>query len=133
MRLFLFLFVGFVTVQVGNTANEMSEEDSSNILSLNASIDYLISADMSCQQKTDCETIPLDDKACGGPEYWELTSKNNPHIGSIRILDEKRTEIKSKYPSGAFSNCMAILPPKFECEDNICTVKKWLPSDITDN
>lgn len=122
MRLFLLLFVGLVTVQVGNTANEMSEEDSSNLLSLNASIDYLISANMSCQQEADCETIPLGEKACGGPLRWKLTSKNNPHIASIRILDKKRTEIKDKYSSG-FSDCMAVLPPEFECKEDLCKKK----------
>ena len=74
-----------------------------------------------------CQTIPVGHKACGGPEYYIIYSTKTTDMGHYRLLVATRDVVLAPayflfslvFEEGA-SDCSFVMPPPLELADGKC-------------
>jgi hypothetical protein len=80
----------------------------------------------SCTQDTECQTLPLGHKACGGPEAyvaWSSRTSNSERLHELgrRYAELSRAETER---SGMMSNCMVTPDPGARCAASRCVLRE---------
>jgi hypothetical protein len=82
--------------------------------------------DARCTDDTQCRTLPLGAKACGGPEAWlawsTLQTQEEPLVSlGKQFADARRTEVQKQ---GLLSNCMMVVDPGAQCVASRCVLRR---------
>ncbi len=83
----------------------------------------LASGDLSCAQASDCTSVEIGSRACGGPQEYLVTSNKNANLDDLKILAASTTRKEDEYnqTSGGISICSFEMPPQLSCVSNVCT------------
>lgn len=75
-----------------------------------------------CQAKSDCGSIGIGHRACGGPESYLVYSKKQVDKNKLEAMVSKYNEAKKEQvkKSGMMSTCMMLMPPAVDCKNNMC-------------
>lgn len=81
----------------------------------------LSAANLSCSNNSDCTTIEVGRKACGGPRGYYVVSKNND-MAQIQALSLEIINLEKTYliEQQAISTCELVEQPTPSCVSNIC-------------
>ncbi len=104
-------------------ANEMNEKkDRKAVDSLVQATNKLAALDLSCSTKNDCALYSTGKRACGGPNGFIVTSKNNLLIDEVEYLAAQSEIQEAAYNQryGVVSICSMVMKPMVACEKNIC-------------
>lgn len=86
-------------------------------------------SNLGCDNDSQCQTIGVGAKACGGPEGYLAWSSKNTNGGQLKSLVEQyaaaRREDNKK--QGMMSNCMLISDPGATCQAGRCAIKQIAP------
>lgn len=79
-------------------------------------------ADPACTQNSECKSIPVGAKACGGPLYYLIYSTNNTDHEKLTMLADaiKSKQRKHNMLTEATSDCAFLMPPALACIDEQC-------------
>jgi hypothetical protein len=102
------------------TLNTSLAAEASVLARINAEIDHGI-----CSSDADCTTIPIGEKACGGPERWlACTRESAPKPALQALLGKLITLQKTRNAqSGMSSNCQISPDPGAMCRANRCVLR----------
>ena len=80
--------------------------------------------DAPCSSDTQCRSLGVGEKACGGPEQWWAWSTNSPQAAQLPALAEKLTALAKQRNarSGMASNCLYQPDPGAVCQARRCVL-----------
>lgn len=82
-----------------------------------------------CSEPSECRTIPLGSKPCGGPWsyliYSAATTDSAALEHAVRAYNAREAEQNRK--SGRVSDCSFIAPPKLTCDRRLCITYRAPP------
>lgn len=87
--------------------------------------------DAGCDTSSQCKTVPVGSKPCGGPEgYLAYSTKRGDSARIVRLAAEHAAARKGQDErSGMISNCMMMMDPGATCSAGRCVTGKGdLPS-----
>ena len=98
------------------------EREQNQISGLKFSAKELSEQNLTCHFQSDCSTLPLGQKGCGGPTSHLIVSQMNPYLNAISFLAELSTKKERKFNEryNVISDCMYAMPPKVTCQQNLC-------------
>jgi hypothetical protein len=78
--------------------------------------------DAACQADTDCATVAVGAKACGGPAGWRAWSRRVSDAAKVQALaqaqrDAARREVEAR---GLVSDCSVVADPGAQCSAGRC-------------
>ena len=116
----------FVVMSLVGFASFASAEEPVNFEQIKvvyAEIHVLATSDLSCKKITDCLQIPVGERRCGGPSYYEVTSMNNPKIPEINRLNAESDKLIQQYykENPGAGLCNMVVPPPLECLQQQCS------------
>ena len=78
-----------------------------------------------CLSDADCTTIPMGEKACGGPERWLACTRESTKKPALQPLLDKLITLQKKRnaQSGLLSNCQISPDPGAMCRANRCVLR----------
>lgn len=81
----------------------------------------LTKVNLTCTRHSDCATVEVGRRACGGPRGYYVISKNNDLV-QIQTLSIDLVNLEEEYLTkmDAISTCEVIVPPSVSCVANIC-------------
>ena len=81
-----------------------------------------MAADLSCDQSAQCRSLPIGQKACGGPREYMMYSAKTTIEGDIIAAAERlqKLEDQANRENNMMSNCMMVLPPEPICRQGVC-------------
>lgn len=83
----------------------------------------------SCTDSSQCQTVPIGARACGGPQRylaWSSTQTSGDALQALadRYKAERQAEIKAK---GEISDCRFLVDPGAVCRAGTCQLGTGLP------
>ena len=88
----------------------------------------ILNETLTCTTASDCESIEIGEKPCGGPVSYLITSQLNPNTAQMRKLAEQVGKIDKAIAlsneSGLVSDCRYLDAPKLACEKERCAQVK---------
>lgn len=114
------LIVLLIVSANGLYAQEWTER--ATIESTMKAVEILSKADRRCEQESDCVSIPLGSRACGGPEKYIVASKLNANFDFIQNLALRSETLESAFNSryGTISICSMAMQKDPQCVANNC-------------
>ena len=102
------------------TLNASLAAESSLLARINAEIGQGV-----CLGDADCTTIPIGEKACGGPELWLACTRESAKKPGLQPLLDKLITLQKKRnaQSGMLSNCQISPDPGAMCRANRCVLR----------
>lgn len=81
--------------------------------------------DARCTHDSQCRTLPLGEKACGGAVSWLpwSTAISNPNLLSLWADQLAALQRQRNARSGIESNCLYLPDPGAICMDNHCVIR----------
>lgn len=78
-----------------------------------------------CTRDSDCTTIPIGEKACGGPERWLACTQESAKKRTLRPLLEQLISLQKtrNARSDMLSNCQVSEDPGAVCRANRCVLR----------
>ncbi len=90
-----------------------------------------------CQQDADCRTLPIGQKACGGPEAylpWSVRTVPTP-ARQQALADLARQHAQAREAehraSGRMSTCNVLPDPGATCQAQRCVLREAVPVDAS--
>ena len=83
-----------------------------------------------CDQDSQCRTLPLGQKACGGPQRWLAWSTKATDQAALRERLDRLSAVDAHppaRPAGA-SNCALVPDPGASCVDGRCALLRGAAS-----
>ena len=79
-----------------------------------------------CDNASQCKTLPIGHKSCGGPEAYLAYSTKSGNSTSLIALGEQYAAARraENERSGMMSNCMMVQDPGAVCMANRCVLGK---------
>lgn len=81
-----------------------------------------LAVQLGCTSVEQCKTVPVGEKACGGPRYhlvYCASSTNEPELQRVlEELQQREQEYNQRYDP--VSTCRLILPPEVELVGDVC-------------
>lgn len=83
-----------------------------------------VNADTSCDTASQCHTIGVGSKACGGPESYLAWSSKSNDGAALKALVEQHSAVRRADDERAqmMSTCMMVADPGASCRESRCTV-----------
>ena len=80
--------------------------------------------DANCGSDAQCRTLPIGEKACGGPERWLAWSTTSPKAGQLPAWAAELATLarQRNQRSGMLSNCQYMPDPGAACRDQHCVM-----------
>ncbi len=102
----------------GQTSYKASKE---GLKSLYDDINSLIE-DKSCEAHSDCATIALGARACGGPESYQAYAPRNTDVQKLKSLAQQLETLNKTYnkENQVMSICAMEIEPNVQCVQNQC-------------
>ena len=91
-------------------------------------------ADTSCDTQSQCHTIGIGSKACGGPErYMAWSSKNSDGAALKALIDQHAAARRADDErERMMSTCSMVSDPGASCRAGQCTINATAPGNTTD-
>ena len=91
-------------------------------------------ADTSCDTQSQCHTIGIGSKACGGPErYMAWSSKNSDGAALKALIDQHAAARRADDErEQMMSTCSMVSDPGASCRAGQCTINATSPGNTTD-
>ncbi|MGY0195047.1 hypothetical protein ACWA7J_08230 [Leptothrix sp. BB-4] len=89
----------------------------------------------SCQRDSDCRTVPVGQKSCGGPEAWlpwsTRTVSTPERQQALTDLARQHAQARTAahQASGMMSNCSVLPDPGATCQAQRCVLREAAPGD----
>ncbi|RZS57918.1 hypothetical protein [Sphaerotilus mobilis] len=89
----------------------------------------------SCQQDSDCRTLPIGQKSCGGPEAylpWSVKTVTSPaRQQALADLARQHAQVREAEhrASGRMSTCNVLPDPGATCQARRCVLREAAPID----
>ena len=124
----LFLAVLFfshaeVTTSAPATTGNERRELQDQIKDVQRQIESL-NTDLSCQKKSDCDTLGLGRKQCGGPVSYVIVSKKNRSYAEMQAASQKHQTMSRDYnqlfSTGMMGTCSMAPAPSVDCVQKRC-------------
>ena len=82
-----------------------------------------------CSESSQCQTLPLGARACGGPEAYLAWSSVRSDGAALRLLGERyqQQQRAKNDASGQVSDCRVIPDPGAECRAGSCQLRSNVP------
>jgi hypothetical protein len=79
----------------------------------------------SCSDSSQCHSLPIGARGCGGPEYYLAWSSANTSADQIRALGEryKAERQAGNEASGRISDCRYAVDPGAVCNAGMCQLR----------
>lgn len=79
-----------------------------------------------CTADAQCRTLPIGEKACGGPESWLAWSTRHSQIERLKPLSDELAALarQRNERSGMLSNCRFMADPGAQCREGQCTLRE---------
>ena len=75
----------------------------------------------SCKRDSDCSTVGIGWRSCGGPERHLIYSKKKTDAKRLKSLTEKLTQLDRNAKKGMAGICSIEMPPQVACVKGQCT------------
>jgi hypothetical protein len=109
---------------------EVTQED---IATVNRALATAVQLDNRCAKSTDCTTVAVGSRACGGPNGYVVYSILSSNAQDIRSLAQLTTKLEHEYnaDNSVVSICSLVMPPKPMCDETEKCVaeSKFSPSE----
>ena len=78
--------------------------------------------DASCTDNSQCASLAIGAKPCGGPYAYRVYSSLNTDTQKLTDLAQHYKMLNKRYnkESGLMSDCMMVMPPAVACIKNTC-------------
>ena len=90
-----------------------------------------------CQQDSDCRTLPIGQKACGGPEAWlpwsvraVPTPERQQALAELARQHAQARDAEHR-ASGRMSTCNVLPDPGASCQAQRCVLREAAPVDAS--
>ena len=92
------------------------------ITALKAATAALSAQDLSCSFNSQCVSVGVGSKACGGPTGYVIASKRNYNYGSVVTLANNSRVNEQRYNQRweIMSDCRVMLAPNPRCVSRLC-------------
>ena len=82
-----------------------------------------------CSADSQCRTVAVGEKACGGPEAWLAWSSTSAAAGRVQAAadDTTRAARQRNQQGGLMSTCQFMADPGARCEAGRCVLRKPAP------
>ncbi len=123
MRLLIFLLLILSAVSCSNSDLQTREEYELTMKNKMQEIENLIAAG-SCDENSDCDSLPVGKKACGGPHAYVIFS-TNIDVQKLQQLVNEYTSLELEYNQKfeIVSDCAIVNPPQtIGCIDSKCGI-----------
>lgn len=102
---------------VGATANT-----SSDLASVDAQLETTLSNASACTIDTECHSVAIGAKACGGPTGYRAYSSKGVSTASVEALAQHERELAAQAAreSHQVSTCFMLADPGARCQQNKC-------------
>lgn len=92
-----------------------------------------LAADTSCTSSSQCHSLPLGARACGGPQSYMAWSSAHTDGAALRLLgkraaDQEKARIAA---AGELSDCRMMADPGAECRAGTCQLRSAGTADPT--
>ena len=81
-----------------------------------------LSQPLTCKADTDCASLAMGSKPCGGPWKFVLYSKKNTKLSSLKkkLADYNKLDQKVNESQQLMSDCSVTLEPEPKCVNKMC-------------
>ena len=102
---------------VGATANTASD-----LASVDAQLDTMLSKASACTVDTECHSVAIGAKACGGPTGYRAYSSKTVSTASVDALAQRERDLAAQAAreSHQVSTCFMLADPGAHCQQNKC-------------
>ena len=78
--------------------------------------------DASCTEEAACASVPMGEKACGGPEFHLVYCAETVDVSALEALAAEHSDLQDQINilTGAESTCDVVEPPEVILEDGAC-------------
>lgn len=89
----------------------------------------------SCQRDSDCRTLPVGQKSCGGPESWlpwstrTVATPERQKALSDLARQHAQARTAAHQASGMMSTCSVLPDPGATCQAQRCVLREAAPLD----
>jgi hypothetical protein len=82
-----------------------------------------LSQPLKCSADSDCASLPMGSKPCGGPWKYVLYSKKNAKVPALKkkLTDYNKLDQKINEATEVMSDCSVALEPVAKCVKSVCT------------
>ena len=96
----------------------------SQLLKMKTEFLALSKENQSCTQNSDCTSLPLGQKLCGGPKMFVVLSKKGKDFKKLKELSSQHVsdseEYNRKQKKNQFGTCSVVTAPVVECNKRLC-------------
>jgi hypothetical protein len=102
--------------------NAYSKVSTNELKALDEAVKVLVEADLTCSDVSDCTSIVMGHRACGGPVYFIVSSLLNANAKEIEVLALANRDKSYEYnkENSVVSICSMAMPPRLACEAGLC-------------
>ena len=115
-------------IEIPSTGGQSEEQTESELLDkLRAEI-----SGAPCDDTTQCRTLLMGAKACGGPEYWLPWSTLVSHADRLQVLSDAYASLqiqRVRSRGGVNSNCQWLDDPGAVCQARHCELRSRNAND----
>ena len=113
------LMLGACQAQTGGAAAAGGNEESALLARIQAAV-----GEATCSSDAQCRTLPIGEKACGGPERWMAWSTTSPKAGPLPGWAAELATLARlrNQRSGMASNCQYLPDPGAVCRAQHCVM-----------
>ncbi|HEX7689715.1 MAG TPA: hypothetical protein VF453_18565, partial [Burkholderiaceae bacterium] len=106
----------------GAAADARSSFDPRRLDSVRANLDAALAKGASCSADSECRTVAVGGKACGGPTGYRAYSAQGADPKTIESLaaDERQLSLQQARAEGRVSPCFMLADPGAHCEAHKC-------------
>jgi hypothetical protein len=85
--------------------------------------------DAPCSSDSQCRTLPIGHKSCGGPAAWWAWSTQNASAERLQGWGRQLADLQQRNQarSGMVSNCQLVTDPGARCLAQHCTLAQGVP------
>ena len=115
----LFSCTNIADDKIESATNRKPAKDTPSLMkTLNA-----LTANKQCNTASDCKSIGVGHRACGGPEKYLIYSAKHTKQAELETKVEAYNAQRQKAvkKGGGFSTCMMLMPPVLQCVNNLCS------------
>lgn len=89
-------------------------------------IEAINSGDVACDTDSQCRTLPVGSKACGGPERWLVWSTKGNREAMLRNQIDRVASTSVGAPGwrGGYSDCAVLPDPGAACRAGRCELQQ---------
>lgn len=73
-----------------------------------------------CASSSDCQTLPVGRKACGGPRTYVVFCPKSTDVAALRAKIAELDRVDQATAKNTVSDCMMVMPPRMTASGGVC-------------